>query len=308
MTATPSAAALQERRTFSENAFELGLFSFNCEGGLYQGKTRFWDGSWEKNVAAAQLAEEAGFDFLLPLSRWRGPRDYPIESDAEGGAYESLVWAAGILAVTKRIVVFATLNVAYANPVFAAKQIVTVDHIGRGRFGLNVVSGHGEDDNAMFGVPYGDHDARYDYTEEWVAIAKRVWSEAAPFDHAGKHFTLRRVLGKPKPYGGRMPTIISAGASMRGRAFAIGNAHAVFTAITNVETLAEELRVARSGAADGAAVPFYASGHVICRPTRKEADDYYHYLVYENGDWTVWRRPPPFALKTAPSPTVRWSV
>ena len=212
-------------------------------------------------------------------------RGYPAESDDEGGSFETLTWASGILALTQRIAVFGTLHVAYVNPLFAAKQIVTAHHIGRGRFGLNVVSGTTPLDFQMFGVPFGDHDARYDYTEEWVAVVKRIWTEDAPFDHAGKHFTLERVLAKPKPYGGALPLLISAGASHRGRAFAVRHADAVFTAITNFETIEEELRVARALREDGERVPAYASGHLICRPTRKEADEYYHHLVYDLGFW-----------------------
>lgn len=93
------------------------------------------------------------------------------------------------------------------------------------------------------------------------------------------------MLVKPKPYGGQAPVLISAGASSRGRAFALRHADALFTAISNFDTLEEELRVARATVADGRRVPVYASGHLISKPTRKETDDYYHYLVYELGDW-----------------------
>jgi alkanesulfonate monooxygenase SsuD/methylene tetrahydromethanopterin reductase-like flavin-dependent oxidoreductase (luciferase family) len=251
---------------------------------LTQTKTEIWDNSWEHNVEAARLAEDAGLEFLLPLGRWRGMRGYPAETDDEGGSFETLTWASGILALTERITVFGTLHVAYVNPLFAAKQIVTAHHIGRGRFGLNVVSGTTHLDFQMFGVPFGDHDARYDYTEEWVGLVKRMWTEAEPFDHTGKHFTLKSVLNKPKPYGGVTPMLISAGASHRGRAFAVRHADALFTAISNVETLEEELRVARA-LRPGERVPVYASGHLIARPTTKEADEYYHHLVYELGFW-----------------------
>jgi dimethylsulfone monooxygenase len=271
-------------RRFSSNAFELGLFSFNVAGGLTQTTTEIWDNSWEHNVIAARLAEDAGLEFLLPLGRWRGMRGYPAESDDEGGSFETLTWASGILALTERIAVFGTLHVAYVNPLFASKQIVTAHHIGRGRFGLNVVSGTTNLDFQMFGVPFGDHDARYDYTEEWVEVVKRIWTATEPFDHAGKHFTLTHVLAKPKPYGGELPFLISAGASHRGRAFAVRSADALFTAISNVETLEEELRVARA-LRPGERVPVYASGHLIARPTTKEADEYYHHLVYDLGFW-----------------------
>lgn len=272
-------------RRFSTNAFELGLFSFNVGGGLAQTKAEIWNPSWENCVTVARLAEDAGLEFLLPLGRWRGMKGHPHETADEGGFLETLVWAGGILALTQRIAVFGTLHVAFVNPVFAAQQIVTAHHIGRGRFGLNVVSGKTPRDHAMFGLPFGEHEGRYDYSEEWVTIVKRIWTESEPFDHAGKYFTLKGVLGKPKPYGDVTPLLISAGASVRGRTFAIRHADALFTAITEFGTIAGEIERARTMAEEGVRVPVYASGHMICRPTRKEADEYYHHLVYELGHW-----------------------
>jgi FMNH2-dependent dimethyl sulfone monooxygenase len=66
----------------------------------------------------------------------------------------------------------------------------------------------------------------------------------------------------------------------------VRNADCLFTSIMRSETLAEEIAAIR-------AIPrpperqaiILASGHLICRPTRKEAEDYYHYIVYEKGDW-----------------------
>jgi FMNH2-dependent dimethyl sulfone monooxygenase len=273
------------RRRFGPNPFEIGLFSFNVHNGMAQIKPELWDNSWDNNLKLARLAEEAGLEFLLPLGRWRGSRDYPFERDDEGGSFETLTWASGILAATSKIAVFGTLHVAYVNPVFAAKQIVTAHHIGHGRFGLNVVSGTVAKDFGMFGLTPGDHDSQYDYTEEWVTVAKRIWSEAVPFDHAGTYFNLKQVLGKPKPYGGQLPMLISAGHSHRGRGFAMRHADALFTSITELENAAEELRMARTMSDDGEQVPIYGSSHLVCRPTRKEADEYYHHLVYELGAW-----------------------
>jgi alkanesulfonate monooxygenase SsuD/methylene tetrahydromethanopterin reductase-like flavin-dependent oxidoreductase (luciferase family) len=272
-------------RRFGPNPFEIGLFSFNVDGGMAQTKVPFWDASWDNNVTVARLAEEAGLDFLLPLGRWHGTGDWRDETETEGRAFETLTWASGLLAKTERIAIFGTLHVAYVNPVFTAKQVVTAHHIGHGRFGLNVVSGSSASDNAMMGVPFGTHDTRYEYLDEWLTVAKRVWTETEPFDHTGPHFTLRGVFSKPKPYGGIPPKIISAGHSHLGRAFAMRHANALFTSITEIENAAMEIAGARASTADGASVPIYASGHLICKPTQQEAEDYYRYLVYECGAW-----------------------
>jgi FMNH2-dependent dimethyl sulfone monooxygenase len=274
------------KRRFGANAFELGIFSSNVQNGMAQLKAELWDASWENNLNLARLAEEAGLEFMLPLGRWRpGARNVPMMAPDAGGAWETLVWAAGLLASTNRIAVFGTLHVAYVNPVFAAKQVVTAHHIGRGRFGLNVVSGTVPEDFAMFGLVPGDHDSQYDYTDEWVAVAKRIWTEWEPFDHTGTYFTLRGVRENPKPYGGQLPMLISAGASQRGRTFAMQHADALFTMLTEVENAAGEVKSARAYSEDGERVPIYCSSHLVCRPTRKEAEEYYHYLAYELGEW-----------------------
>lgn len=273
------------RRRFGSNPFELGVFSCNTHNGMAKLTESIWDNSWEHNLDVARTAEDAGLEFLLPLGQWRGQRADSGEADDAGGSFETLTWASGLLAATKRIAVFGTLHVPYVNPVFAAKQCITAHHIGQGRFGLNVVSGNRESE--MFGLtPIGDHDTQYDYTEEWVTIVKRIWNESAPFDHSGTYFNLKNVVSKPKPYGGVAPMLISAGHSHRGRAFAVRHADALFTAITELRNAAEEVRAARAMSPDGERVPVYGSSHMVCRATRKEADEYYHHLVYELGDWT----------------------
>ena len=55
-------------------------------------------------------------------------------------------------AATKHITVFGTVHALIFNPVVAAKEMVTADHIGEGRFGLNIVVGWNEGEFDMFGV------------------------------------------------------------------------------------------------------------------------------------------------------------
>ncbi|MDO9443580.1 MAG: LLM class flavin-dependent oxidoreductase [Beijerinckiaceae bacterium] len=271
-------------RMAGPNRFKLGLFAMNCSGGMTMTKApERWDASFENNLKAARLADAAGLEFLLPIGRWHG---YKGETDTEGSSFETLTWASGLLGATEQISVSGTLHVAFVNPVFAAKQIVTADHIGRGRFCLNIVSGWNKGEFDMMGVALNDHEARYAYTEEWVSICKRIWSEEEPFDFKGRFFDLKGVLSKPKPWGGSEPLLISAGNSAEGRSFAANHADALFMTIVELDTLADEVKTVRASTSDASRkVGIYASGHLICRPTRKEAEDYYHYIVYEQGDW-----------------------
>src|SRR6202140_4290959 len=135
----PRTANRRDHRMHGGNRFKLGLFGLNCSGGLTMTKApERWEASWENNVQATRLAEDAGLEFVLPVARWHG---YRGETDANGSSLETITWAAGLLAATRDIAAFGTVHVPLINPIFAAKQCVTADQIGQGRFGLNIVSG-----------------------------------------------------------------------------------------------------------------------------------------------------------------------
>ena len=68
-----------------------------------------------------------------------------------------------MLAATRELVVFGTVHVPLINPIFAAKQCSPPTRIGRGRFGLNIVSGWNAGEFEMFGVQLLEHDERYVY-------------------------------------------------------------------------------------------------------------------------------------------------
>src|SRR5260370_1776203 len=122
----------------THNKLKLGFFSPNCSGGMSVTKVpERWVNSWDNNIRLAQLADEAGIEFLLPIARWIG---YGGETDFHGSVLETLTWATGLLANTKRINVFATVHTAFIHPVVSPKQLATADQLDRGRLGLNIVA------------------------------------------------------------------------------------------------------------------------------------------------------------------------
>ncbi len=273
----------EQTSIYNRNKFKLGLFGLNCSGGLSLTKApERWDASWDNNVIAAKLADDAGFEFLLPIGRWHG---YRGEMDTQGTTFETLTWACGLLASTQQITVFGTLHVAFVNPVFAAKQMVTADHIGHGRFGLNIVSGWNPGEFNMFGVALNEHEDRYAYSEEWIRIVERIWSETEPFDHDGRFYQLKGVLSKPKPCWNSRPVIVSAGNSPVGSSFAAKNADCLFTAIAVLEDMPAKIASFRALAPEGHIRNVFSAAHLMCRATRKEAQEYHHYIVHECGDW-----------------------
>jgi alkanesulfonate monooxygenase SsuD/methylene tetrahydromethanopterin reductase-like flavin-dependent oxidoreductase (luciferase family) len=267
-------------RLRNDNRFKLGLFGLNCSTSVATTAPERWTANWEENVTAGRLADEAGLEFLLPIARWKG---YGGTTDRQGTTYETLSWASAMLASTRDIDVFATVHVPLVNPVFAAKSSVTAHHVGRGRYGLNVVSGWNVDEFGMFGAELLEHDERYAYSREWLEIVRRIWA-GERFDLKGRHFSVSAVSGKPPPFEGEMPLIMSAGSSPAGRDFALSHADCLFMVIDDDATLKDEIASIRV-AAKGRPIGIFASGHILCRATPRETRDYYQYLVHEKGGW-----------------------
>jgi dimethylsulfone monooxygenase len=273
----------------SGNRLKLGLFGANCSSGrAVTTVPERWSGSWHDCVRLAEMADAAGIEFMLPIGRWKG---YGGATDYQGATWETMAWACGLLAKTRRLTVFGTVHAPLLSPLIAAKEFVTADHIGEGRFGLNLVCGWNEGEFEMFGANLRDHEARYDYAQEWLEIVKRAWSGEAEFDFAGKFFSLKGVRAKPKPFGGTRPLVMNAGASPTGQAFAIRNCDALFSTISRgisfAETAAHIQRVRAAARQEGRDIDVYTVGVVTCRPTTREAEDYYRHAVVDHADWAA---------------------
>jgi alkanesulfonate monooxygenase SsuD/methylene tetrahydromethanopterin reductase-like flavin-dependent oxidoreductase (luciferase family) len=278
---------------YNTNTLKIGMFGANCSSGRSATKVpERWSASWADCLRLARMADEAGIDFILPIGRWKG---YGGDTDFHGATLETKTWAAGLLAATKRITVFGTVHAPLFNPIIAAKECVTCDQIGEGRFGLNIVAGWNEGEFEMFGVQQRDHEARYAFAQEWVDVVKRAWSEEGEFDFDGQFFKLSGVRAKPKPYGGTRPIIMNAGSSGTGQAFALRNCDAFFTA-TNASrkslqgTAKKVEEVKQQARAFDRDIEVYTVGHVICRPTQQEAEEYYRHAFIDNADWGAVER------------------
>jgi len=267
---------------------KIGLFGANCSSGRSATKVpERWSASWPDCLALARLADGAGLDFMLPIARWKG---YGGDTDFHGRSLETITWAVGLLGATKRMTVFGTVHAPLFHPLIAAKEFVTADHIGEGRVGVNIVVGWNEGEFDMFGVKQREHDARYDYAQEWIDIVKQAWTRDDTFDFDGRYMQLKGARANPKPFGDTRPLLMNAGSSDAGQAFALRNCDAFFVATSGSRTslagsAAKVTEVKTAAQALGREIEVYTVGQVICRPTQQEADDYYRHVNIENADW-----------------------
>jgi len=274
----------QQSVIFNDNKLKLGFFSPNCSSGMSVTRVdERWDNSWENNIALARLADEAGIEFILPIARWIG---YGGETDFHGSVLETVTWATGLLANTKNITVFATVHTAFIHPVVAAKQLATTDQLSKGRLGLNIVAGWNKPEYDAFGIDLPEkHSDRYALAQEWFDVVQRIWEHDGPFDWRGRYFNLKGVYGYPRPFDGR-PPIMNAAGSAEGREFAMRNADYLFCISIDPLESKQEVEDIHAGAAKaGREAGAFTLGHVVCRPSKKEAEDYLHYYANEKADW-----------------------
>lgn len=249
---------------------EYGVFLPIANGGwIVSGAAPKLDGSWAQNRGAALIAEEEGFDFAMAMGKWRG---FGGGTDHWGKSLEAVTMMCGIAAVTRRIKVWATLHTILYNPAVAAKMIATLDHISGGRAGLNIVAGAYRGEFGQMGAWDAalGHDARYDLTEEWTAIVKRLWSEPR-VTFEGKYFTFRDCVSEPKPL--RPPFLICAGMSARGFDFSVRKADGCFIGGRDEAETRNAARRAKALAAKlGKTIKIYCMMTVISASTDTRAE------------------------------------
>ncbi len=243
-----------------------------------------WKAGWDENRDLAVAADRAGVEFMLPIARWLG---YGGAGAFQENSLETVTWAAGLLAATERITVLATVHTAFTHPVVAAKQFATVDHIGHGRFGVNVVCGWNEPEYRLFGLDLPrEHRDRYAYGQEWLDIVRRLWRDEAPFDWTGAHFHLQQAVSFPKPWRGEEPVIFNAAASAEGRDFAMRNSDFLLTSLVDLDKTRQEVASLKQTAQQrhGRDIDVLGVAYVVCRPTRAEAREYHRYYAEEMAD------------------------
>lgn len=251
----------------------LGIFMPNCSYGTSISRYKPDPEDWriESNHAIAHAAEAAGFHFLFPVSRWKG---FGGETNYLGTSIETMTWASSLLTVTERIQVFSTVHVPVFNPVVAAKMGASLDHIGGGRWGINIVSGWNKAEFAMMGIDILGHGDRYRRSAEFIEILKGLWtSEPGKFDFESDFYTIRGGTVLPAPLAKPHPTIVNAGSSDDARNVVAEHCDWAFLSPPTLEANAEAAAdFKRRAAAHQRSVRCVSAVFIVCRESQAAAD------------------------------------
>ena len=273
---------------FSRNRMKLDVMAINCSHGSPPTLAEeAWPMRWADNVRVAQMMDAAGMEPLLPVGRWKG---YGGATDFNNRTFGALTWAAGIAAVTRHLAIFSTLHVPLYHPVQAAKQVATIDHISGGRFVLNIVCGWFRNEFEMFAAAWREHDERYAYAEEWLALVRRLWTEEEAFDRDGKYFQGKLLWSQPKPVQAPFPPIMNAGSSPVGQRFSATNCDMNFVMLRQKDEESDRAQIQnlkRMAAEAGRPSQCWIHIYVVCHESEAEARAYLDHYVREKGDWAA---------------------
>jgi len=171
--------------------------------------------SFALNRDISQLAERLGFRYVFSMAKWRG---FGGATDFWKYSIESTTLMTGLAASVPTLRLIASVAPALIHPAVFAKMAATMDDVTGGRLGINIVSAGNPGEYTQMGLyPENFEDFRYDYTEEWLTLVKRLWSEDR-VTHAGRFFTLDDCESWPKPVQEAVP-IVCATSSERGYQF-----------------------------------------------------------------------------------------
>ncbi|MGO3151206.1 MAG: LLM class flavin-dependent oxidoreductase [Galactobacter sp.] len=252
-------------------------------------------------VNLAKLLEEAKFDgmFFADVTGLYGDADAPFDTYVREGlqipSNDPTVLISALAVNTEHIGLAVTSNVMQSHPFQFARQISTLDHITRGRIAWNVVTGMQDNGARNFGLNrLVEHDARYDWAEEYIDVTYKLWEgswddDAVLKDRSGSYSDVDRVhkihhhserydvegphLVSPTPQ--RTPVLYQAGSSGAGRAFAARNAEAVFLMAPNPELARQQITETRAQAESygrkGEDIKFFQGVSFIIGDTEEEA-------------------------------------
>ncbi|MDR3374700.1 MAG: LLM class flavin-dependent oxidoreductase, partial [Ancalomicrobiaceae bacterium] len=124
-------------------------------------------------VKTAQLAERATFDAVFLA-------DFPALSDnPEYRPFQSLeptVVLAAIAAATTRIGLIGTVSSSYNEPYNIARRFASLDHVSRGRAGINIVTTADPAAARNFGADVRpSHASRYEKGAEFAEVIGSLW-------------------------------------------------------------------------------------------------------------------------------------
>lgn len=212
-------------------------------------------GYWEE---IARTLEDGLFDMFFFADGWGGGNDIGIRYAVQWPAADPTVLVPRLSAVTKDLGFAVTMSTTFYPPYMLARKLATMDHVTEGRIGWNIVTSINRGEARRFGLDaLPPHDERYDRADEYLDLCLRLFhswdDDALVMDHESGIFADLDKIDRfryegqwyrstgplsvvPSPQ--RVPYLLQAGSSDRGRNFAARWAETVFASELSTPAMA----------------------------------------------------------------------
>jgi probable F420-dependent oxidoreductase len=198
----------------------------------------------------AACAEELGFstmyspEHVVFFSSYRSKYPYSPDGSAPWGGpsdlYDPLfVCAAAALATTTLRFATSVLILPERPALLAAKEVMTLDHLSKGRFALGIGIGWSEEEYDALDMPW-DHRGRR--CDEYIEAMRAAWRDD-PASYHGRYVNFDDVVLRPRPVNGGVPILVGGDspAAMR-RAARLGDGWYGWWAGVEIEPHLDQLR------------------------------------------------------------------
>jgi FMN-dependent oxidoreductase (nitrilotriacetate monooxygenase family) len=223
-----------------------------------------WNQPWSGTIASDYMHPDLYIDLVRALERacfdyvmiedgsfvpdgYRGSTEWYLHNAYAVPKHDPIPLVPLLAYASQHLGIVATMTTGFYPPYLAARLGATLDHLTRGRVGLNLVTAHNDRTAQNFGLErHHEHDLRYEIADEWIRVVDALWRswepgalvadpetgmyadfrKVHPIDFVGKYFKSRGPLNLPPGPQGR-PVICQAGLSPAGREFAAKHADTI---------------------------------------------------------------------------------
>lgn len=244
-----------DRKMTNENQLNIGVLLYGCghhqAAWLMPGSTIKEIGESSYYQRLAQIAEAGYLDAVF----FADNQSFPANNETDLPAFwlDPLINLTAISQVTNHIGLVSTISSTFSNPYTAARQILSLDHVTKGRVGWNLVTSMTDWEALNHGMDaLPTRKERYIKAEEFASLMEKLflsWDPAAflldqsnnrliesekiqPIHHIGNYFSVKGPLSTPRSPQGK-PVAMQAGASEQGITLASKHADAVYSVSWN---------------------------------------------------------------------------
>jgi len=225
-----------------------------------------YDASWARNRALILEAERLGYDCTLIAQHTINPHDADLDE------LEAWTAAAALAALTSRMEIITAIKPLLYHPAVLAKMALGIEAISEGRFAINLVNAWNRPEMEGAGIPFPEHDDRYEYGTEWLTVVEQLL-RGDRVSHHGQHLQIPNYRLRPTSQFRARPRIYVGGESEPARQLVAQRGDVWFINGQDLSTVSGLIADVASRPRHGAPpLQFGLSTFVIARPTAAAAE------------------------------------